>query len=102
MSLGTVLAVAMGTLNAIPASAVSTGFAAESRESQTDMTDAQKASREAVESGERVEVQSERTEYATTYANPDGATFSLGPTPPTTRRPSPTRAASSSSSARRA
>ncbi|MFJ4693298.1 hypothetical protein [Streptomyces sp. NPDC088766] len=77
MSLLTVLAVAMGTLNAIPASAISTEVAVEGRNSQTGLSDAQKAAQEAVESGERVEVQSERTEYATTYANPDGFTFSL-------------------------
>jgi hypothetical protein len=77
VSLLTVLAVATGTLNAIPASAVSTEVAAEGRNSQKGLSDAQKATREAVESGERVEVNSERTEYATTYANPDGSTFSL-------------------------
>ncbi|MCI3276569.1 laminin G domain-containing protein [Streptomyces sp. 7R015] len=67
----------MGTLNAIPASAVTSVSAAEEQEKQPELTDAQKAAQEAVESGERVEVKSERGEYATTYANPDGSTFSL-------------------------
>ncbi|MDV7220181.1 LamG domain-containing protein [Streptomyces prunicolor] len=40
-------------------------------------TEAQAASAQAVESGERVEVVGQRTEYSTTYANPDGLTFKL-------------------------
>ncbi|WP_181804022.1 hypothetical protein [Streptomyces shenzhenensis] len=77
MTLVTVLAVAVGTLDALPAAAVSSVSAAEEQETQPELTDAQRAAQEAVESGERVEVKSERGEYATTYANPDGTTFSL-------------------------
>ncbi|MGW5233605.1 LamG-like jellyroll fold domain-containing protein [Streptomyces nodosus] len=38
---------------------------------------AQAAAKKAAETGERVEVPGEGTEYATTYANPDGMTFTL-------------------------
>ena len=41
------------------------------------LTAGQKALAEAASSGERVEVTSERSEYATVYANPDGETFTL-------------------------
>ncbi|MEU5096951.1 LamG domain-containing protein [Streptomyces sp. NPDC020996] len=41
------------------------------------MSEAQAASAQAAESGERVEVVGQRTEYSTTYANPDGLTFKL-------------------------
>ncbi|MEV7343620.1 LamG domain-containing protein [Streptomyces sp. NPDC093544] len=40
-------------------------------------SEAQAASAQAAESGERVEVVGQRTEYSTTYANPDGLTFKL-------------------------
>ena len=74
MTFAAVLAVSMGTLTTIPASAAETQ---ETQASSANLTDAQKAAQEAAQSGERVEVKSERTEYATTYANPDGSTFSL-------------------------
>ncbi|WP_329135387.1 LamG domain-containing protein [Streptomyces sp. NBC_01476] len=38
---------------------------------------AQRAAAQAMESGEPVEVTSERTEYSTTYADPDGTSFTL-------------------------
>ncbi|MCG7205851.1 LamG domain-containing protein [Streptomyces arenae] len=71
MSLAAVVAVSAGTLTAIPAPAVA------GQNPQAQLTEAQKASQEAVDSNERVEVKGDRTEYATTYANPDGSTFSL-------------------------
>ncbi len=40
-------------------------------------SEAVQAAQKAAETGERVEVLGERTEYTTTYANPDGVTFSL-------------------------
>jgi Concanavalin A-like lectin/glucanases superfamily len=40
-------------------------------------SEAQTASAQAVQSGERVEVVGQRTEYSSTYANPDGLTFKL-------------------------
>ncbi|MEU0414369.1 LamG domain-containing protein [Streptomyces griseorubiginosus] len=40
-------------------------------------SEAQAAAAQAAESGERVEVVGQRTEYSTTYANPDGLTFKL-------------------------
>ncbi len=40
-------------------------------------SEAEKAAEKAADTGERVEVVGERTEYTTTYANPDGVTFSL-------------------------
>ncbi|MFJ6393902.1 LamG domain-containing protein [Streptomyces sp. NPDC091972] len=47
-------------------------------QAQADATpEAQAASAKAAESGERVEVVGQRTEYSTTYANPDGLTFKL-------------------------
>ncbi|WP_329291442.1 LamG domain-containing protein [Streptomyces pseudovenezuelae] len=47
-------------------------------EARADATsEAQAASAQAAESGERVEVVGQRTEYSTTYANPDGLTFKL-------------------------
>ncbi|GGT13783.1 hypothetical protein GCM10010254_37880 [Streptomyces chromofuscus] len=42
-----------------------------------NLSAAEKAAQKAVETGERVEITEERTEYTTTYANPDGTTFSL-------------------------
>ncbi|MFC8242441.1 hypothetical protein [Streptomyces chartreusis] len=71
MSLVAAFAVSVSTLTALPVSA------AEQQAPQAALSDAQQASKEAVQSGERVEVESERSEYATTYANPDGTTFSL-------------------------
>ncbi|WP_348538977.1 hypothetical protein [Streptomyces pseudovenezuelae] len=41
------------------------------------MSEAQAAAAQAAESGERVEVVGQRTEYSTTFANPDGLTFKL-------------------------
>ncbi|MFG3295570.1 hypothetical protein ACGF3G_43070 [Streptomyces sp. NPDC048179] len=41
------------------------------------LSEAQAASAQAAESGEQVEVVGQRTEYSTTYANPDGLTFKL-------------------------
>ncbi|MFI6249636.1 LamG domain-containing protein [Streptomyces sp. NPDC051016] len=41
------------------------------------MSEAQAAAAQAAESGEQVEVVGQRTEYSTTYANPDGLTFKL-------------------------
>ncbi|HBF83287.1 MAG TPA: hypothetical protein DD420_26220 [Streptomyces sp.] len=56
----------------------SVATAAESAVTVTgDGSPAAKASAVAVESGERVEVLEERTERETTYANPDGTTFTL-------------------------
>ena len=45
--------------------------------SQESLSEGEKAAEKAVETGERVEIAGERTEYTTTYANPDGVTFSL-------------------------
>lgn len=45
--------------------------------SEESPSEAEEAAEKAVETGERVEIVGERTEYATTYANPDGETFSL-------------------------
>ncbi|MFJ5843226.1 LamG-like jellyroll fold domain-containing protein [Streptomyces shenzhenensis] len=40
-------------------------------------SEARAAAKKAADTGERVEVPGERTEYASTYANPDGMTFTL-------------------------
>ncbi|MEV0095276.1 hypothetical protein [Streptomyces sp. NPDC050738] len=42
-----------------------------------ELSEGQQALAEAADSGERVEVTGERTEFTTTYANPDGFTFHL-------------------------
>ncbi|MFJ7127906.1 LamG domain-containing protein [Streptomyces sp. NPDC098101] len=51
--------------------------AARAAESGEPPTEAEKASEKAAETGERVEIVGERTPYETTYANPDGDTYSL-------------------------
>ncbi|WP_308013352.1 LamG domain-containing protein [Streptomyces beigongshangae] len=51
--------------------------AARSAETADAPTEAEKASEKAVETGERVEMVSLRTPYETTYANADGATYSM-------------------------
>ncbi|GGZ66341.1 hypothetical protein GCM10010344_36110 [Streptomyces bluensis] len=72
----------MGVLAGIPAVGISVGTPAAhanpvSSSSAENVSEAAAASDEAAETGERVEIEEERTEYTTTYANPDGVTFSL-------------------------
>lgn len=45
--------------------------------SEVPLPEGQRALKEAAESGQRVEVVGERSEFTTTYANPDGETFRL-------------------------
>ncbi|MFD7880694.1 hypothetical protein ACFV5G_42690, partial [Streptomyces sp. NPDC059766] len=72
---GLVLA-GLPVLSPAPAGAApAQGAAARSAASAT--SPAAQAAARAAESGKQVEVVSERTEYSTTYANPDGSTFNL-------------------------
>ncbi|MFE6482469.1 LamG-like jellyroll fold domain-containing protein [Streptomyces sp. NPDC057757] len=48
-----------------------------SDDSRESLSEGEKAAAKAAETGERVEIAGERTEYTTTYANPDGVTFTL-------------------------
>ncbi|MFQ6198625.1 hypothetical protein ACLMMR_30830, partial [Streptomyces sp. NPDC000405] len=50
---------------------------AASADSGSGNSEAWVAAKKAADTGERVEVPGERTEYASTYANPDGMTFAL-------------------------
>ncbi|MFJ9961288.1 LamG-like jellyroll fold domain-containing protein [Streptomyces avermitilis] len=64
----------MATVPAVtPVLAARTAVAAESG----DLTESERAQKQAVESGEQVEVVGERTERETVFANPDGRTFTL-------------------------
>jgi hypothetical protein len=45
--------------------------------SEGNLSEAEKAAKKAVATGERVEIVGKRSEYTSTYANPDGSTFSL-------------------------
>ncbi|MFI1376105.1 LamG domain-containing protein [Streptomyces longwoodensis] len=71
-----VLAVA-SVLLAVPAHQASAAPSAPTDSDGGAVTEAQRASTSAKESGQRVEVTGERTELTTVYANPDGFTFTL-------------------------
>ncbi|WP_437097596.1 LamG-like jellyroll fold domain-containing protein [Streptomyces longwoodensis] len=71
-----VLAVA-SVLLAVPAHQASAAPSAPTDSDGGAVTEAQRASTSAKESGQRVEVTGERTERTTVYANPDGFTFTL-------------------------
>ncbi|MFF4248914.1 LamG domain-containing protein [Streptomyces sp. NPDC001822] len=71
-------AVVMSTLLAgIPAWGTMSASAARATERTPAASGARAAAAKAVQTGERQEVVEQRTEYATTYANPDGLTFTL-------------------------
>ncbi len=70
------MAVLLGTL-VLPAQQVAAAPADAQREESAPPTEGQRALTEAKESGRRVEVTGERTDRTTTYANPDGFTFTL-------------------------
>src|SRR4051812_452540 len=77
-----ILLAAMVFLMEVSGAGISTAVpAAHSGTARTDSADvtseAEAAAAKAAETGHRVEVVGERTEYTTTYANPDGSTFSL-------------------------
>ncbi|MGW3410919.1 LamG-like jellyroll fold domain-containing protein [Streptomyces sp. NPDC000888] len=79
-----VLVTSMAVLVGIPAgvtaiapAAHANSLSADSAGSPKSLSEGEKAAEKAVETGERVEIAGERTEYTTTYANPDGLTFSL-------------------------
>ncbi|MGW3647007.1 LamG domain-containing protein [Streptomyces sp. NPDC000878] len=59
------------------ASADSSSGASTDAGSENATSEARAAAEEAADTGERVEILGKRTEYATTFANPDGVTFSL-------------------------
>ncbi|MFF3375787.1 LamG domain-containing protein [Streptomyces sp. NPDC002680] len=59
------------------ASANSSSGASTDIGSEEATSEARAAAEEAADTGERVEILGKRTEYATTFANPDGVTFSL-------------------------
>lgn len=71
-----VAATVVGGLPALTSQAVADPVALDTAVSGTATAQA-RASAQAVESGERVEVVEERTERETTFANPDGTTFTL-------------------------
>ncbi|MFI5755736.1 hypothetical protein [Streptomyces sp. NPDC051569] len=65
-----------GLLGGVPAAAVEPANTVRAgAELVSGGAEARVARERAVESGERVEVEGERTEYASTFANPDGFTF---------------------------
>ncbi|GAB7106730.1 hypothetical protein JCM4814A_50440 [Streptomyces phaeofaciens JCM 4814] len=72
---------AVALLATLPAVAVASptraGSAAGGSKSETPLSESARAQRQAVSSGERVEVTGERTEHETVFANPDGRTFTL-------------------------
>jgi len=72
-------AVATALLAGLPVLGISAPIAAhaDTTDSTGATTEAETAAARAAESGERVEIAGQRTEYSTTYANPDGVTFKL-------------------------
>ncbi|MEU0523908.1 LamG domain-containing protein [Streptomyces niveus] len=77
-----VFAAAMGVLATLTTAGVSlpasAAYADAARaESAEPRSEADEASDRAAETGERVEIVGQRTEYETTYANPDGSTYSM-------------------------
>ncbi|MFE3122433.1 LamG domain-containing protein [Streptomyces hydrogenans] len=72
LALSTVVALLAGV-----APAVSAGPAAADEAPAVVLSESEQALKQAAESGDRVEVVGERTEWETVFANPDGGTFTL-------------------------